>query len=183
MTLIKLHRNGLKVTPDLCKYSHWNLASMGSLIYTHDTKGQIANAFRGNEGSGFTISDTPTGQGASDRFLVVFGKYEGKSEQFEGMNLLHQRNAMLGNHGQTGIAAIDAVFGVASKIANYPETIARAMVNPKKKYFVGFFNESKHQHMTRFMHNQGSVCAVYMDGPATLAQIFHKHKNFFFAKV
>lgn len=177
--LIKLHRNGGEVAPrkDLSGKSMvgWNL-SRGSIVYTHNRKGGISNVFRGR--ADFKIYDQPIGGSESKKFLLCLGTYEGKTERFQALNYLHQKQALLGSFGETGVKGIDTVFGVVQKAVNWQETLARFIVNPKTKFFVGFFSIDKGE-PSLVMHNQKDIVGVMITGQKTLGQIFYENQKMF----
>lgn len=194
MALVKLHRNiGSLIPANRTGLTSWNLAgsTMGTLVYTHDTKGAIPRIFGARNGQAFSIYDQAVGeQNVGRKFLVALGTYEGKSEQFDTLNYLHQRQALLGNFGETGNKVVDKIWGGVSKVANYPETIGRFAValghghaTIQKKYFVAFMSESKNSETSRIMHNQLDVTVVKANGPATLAAIVQQNLAMFQAKV
>lgn len=173
-SLVKLHRNNgdVKPRPNL---RGWDLAQ-GSLVYTGSTRGQIGQAFR--NAANFVVYDNSFNQSDSTAFYVVWGTYEGKTERFDTMNYLHQRAAMNAGFGKTGNDKLDKVWGVVSAAANWQETLARAVINPKTKYFVGFFSKCKTE-PSHIMHNQTDVASLSHNGLSTLAQIFHKYRQMF----
>ncbi|MEO5857740.1 MAG: hypothetical protein ABIR33_02205 [Pyrinomonadaceae bacterium] len=195
MALVKLHKNpGFLVPTGHPKgLTGWNLAAstMGTIVYTHDTKGAIPRIFGARNGQAFTIFDQAVSeQNVAKNFYVALGTYEGTTQKFDTLNYLHQRQATLGQFGQTGIKTVDKIWGPISKIANYPETIGRFAValghghaTIQKKYFVALMSESKNGQTGHIMHNQLDITVVTAKGPATLADIVQQNLTMFQAKV
>jgi hypothetical protein len=141
----------------------------GSLVYTHKAKGGIGNIFMGNDK--FFICDGDGDKAATKKFYIVFGAYEGRTERFSSLNYMHQRHAVLGNFGSTGHRRVDTAIRVVTAIGS-PETIGRAILNPKKKYFVGFFSTDKTSPIY-IMHNQiGKPIYFPIYGKKTLSEIY-----------
>jgi predicted lipase len=171
--LIKLHQNGGQVAPRE-GMTGWNLMN-GSLIYTHRKKHGICNVFKGE--AKFSVYDSSFDTYESTKFILCMGTYEGKTERFSAMNYLHQRVALLDSFGQTGVKPFDAVMSKVKKVQDYPDTLARFIVNPKTKFFAAFYSE---KYCTeKIMHNQKSMFAVTIKGKKTLGQIFAKYHQLF----
>jgi|SoiMethySBSTD1v2_1073268.scaffolds.fasta_scaffold548627_2 hypothetical protein len=170
--LVKLHR-GEDIKPRAM--NKWNLAQ-GSLVYTHENRRLMGARFR--KAIDLQIYDNSFGTPDTTEFLMAWGKYEGKTERFSSLNLLHQRGALLGSFGETGNKGIDTVWNVANGIANWPDTVAGVIVNANTKFFVGFFSSTKREPYL-VMHNQKSIAAVQIDGKTSLAKLFHKYRTMF----
>ena len=171
--LVKLH-NGEGIAPRSILRG-WDLAQ-GSLVYTDSNRNLMGSKFR--NAINFQIYDNSFGKPDTTPFFIAWGKYEGKTELFSATNYFHQRTALTGSFGETGNKGFDTAWKAVSSVANWQDTVGKAIVGGKTKFFVGFFSTHNGE-PTRVMHNQTFIGTYRLKGKTTPALVFNTFRDMF----